>query len=166
MDSISNNVWQRRGSCVIFDRVSLSPFIANEAMISLRTLLSWEKGLPVNQPVAGRTIVVSGLETVIETMEPKMAEDFLRQRIRPMLVRIQSVWSETGIVFGFTAHPKAFEETTIEEEVLFKRRGSKSLRLSEGLWDGTATMNMKRIVRDGQKPGETETIGYYVARIS
>lgn len=166
MDTISNNVWQRRGSCVVFDQKSLGPFIADGAVISLREALTWSKEFPANPPVPGRTILVSGLETVIETMEPQEAEDFLTRRIRPLLIDLQNRWTDCGVVFGFTSHPKTFEETSLEEEVLFRRRDRKTVRLSEGLWDGSATVNMKRVVRKGDQPGGEVIIGYYVARIS
>ena len=166
MEEISNTVWQRKGSCIVFDQKSLSPFIANGSVISLRQILSWTDGLPINPPVPGKTILVSGLETIIETMEPQDVEDFLSRRIRPMIIELQNRWSNCGIVFGFSAHSNTFKETSMEEEVLFHRRDQKQIRLSEGLWDGSATINMKRIVREGDKPESEITIGYYVARIS
>jgi len=166
MESISNSVWQRRGSCVIFDQKSLGSFIADGSVISLRQALTWSKGLPASPPVPGRTILISGLETVIETTEPQKAEDFLSCRIRPLLIHLQNRWTDCGVVFGFTSHHKAFEETALEEEVLFRRRDRKQIRLSEGLWDGSATVNMKRVVREGDQPKEEVIVGYYVARIS
>jgi hypothetical protein len=166
MDTLSNNVWQRRGSCVVFDKTSLVPFISDGAAISLRQALSWSQKLPANPPVPGRTILVSGLETIIETMEPQDAEDFLRGRIRPLLKEIQNKWTECGLVFGFSSHPRAFEETPLEEEILFRRRDRKTVRLSEGLWDGSATMNMKRLIRDGSQPNEGTVVGYHVIHIS
>jgi hypothetical protein len=166
METISTNVWQRRGSCVVFDKKSLGPFISDGAAISLRQALSWSQELPANPPVPGRTILVSGLETIIETMAPQEAENFLRGRIRPLLKAIQGKWTECGLVFGFSSHAKAFEETSLEEEVLFRRRDRKTVRLSEGLWDGSATMNMKRLIRDGSQPNEETVVGYHVIHIS
>ncbi|HML53152.1 MAG TPA: hypothetical protein PKC79_03575 [Solidesulfovibrio magneticus] len=166
MESISNTVWQRKGSSVIFDQKSLGPFISEGAVISLRQALSWSTGLPAGPPVPGRTILISGLETVIETMEPQDAANFLTRRIRPLLILLQNRWTDCGVVFGFTSHSKAFEETALQEEILFRRRDRKQVRLSEGLWDGSATVNMKRVVRDGDQPGEEPRLGYYVARIS
>jgi hypothetical protein len=166
MDKISNDIWQRRGSSVIFDQKSLAPLITDGAVVSLRQALSWTKCLPAKSPVSGRTILISGLETIIETQEPKETEVFLTHRIRPLLSRIQDQWTECGVVLGFTSHPKTFEETVLEEEVLFRRRDRKKVRLSDGLWDGTATAHMKRIVREGEQRGEEVTIGYYVAHIS
>ena len=166
MDTISNNVWQRRGSCVVFDQKSLGAFIADGAVVSLRQVMAWAKAIPANPPVPGRTILISGLETVLETMDPPEAEDFLMQRIRSLLIALQGSWTDCGIVFGFTSNSKTFEETSLEEEVLFRRRDRKHVRLSEGLWDGSAAVNMKRIVREGDQSGEETVIGYYVARIS
>jgi hypothetical protein len=166
MKIITNTVWQRRGSCIVFDQESLGSFISIGAMVSLRQALVWSKGIPVNPPVPGRTILICGLETLIETMNPPEAEDFLRTRIRPLLRLLQREWTECGVVFGFTSHTKAFEETSWEEEVIYRRRDRKTVRLSDGLWDGTATMNMNKVVREGEKSGEEVIVGYYVARIS
>jgi hypothetical protein len=166
MDTITNSVWQRKGSCLVFDKRSLGALISAGAVISLRQALSWSKGLPAEPPVAGRTILISGLETVIETMEPQATEDFLRRRVRPLLILLQNRWTDCGVVFGFSSHPNTFEETSVDEEVLFRRRDRKQVRLSEGLWDGSATVNMKRVVREGEQPGEELIVGFYVARIS
>jgi hypothetical protein len=166
METISNTVWQRKGFCIIFDQKSLGPFIADGSVISLRQMLSWTRGLPTNPPVTGKTILISGLETIIEIMDEQAAEDFLLHRIRPVLIGLQNCWSNCGIVFGFSTNINAFKETPLEEEVLFQRRDQNKIHLSEGLWDGSATINMKRIVREGDKPGSEIVVGYYVARIS
>lgn len=166
MDTITNTVWHRKGSSVIFDKESLAPFISNGSLISLRQALAWSNGLPDRQPVQGKTILISGLETILETMYPQQAEDFLCRRIRPLLINIQNRWTDCGVVFGFTAHPKTFEETTLEEEVLFRRRDRRQVRLSDGLWNGSAAVSMKRVVREGDQPGTEVIVGYYVVRIS
>jgi hypothetical protein len=166
MESISTTVWQRRGSCVIFDKECLKPLIFGGAVVSLRQVLAWRDSLPDSLPVPGSTILVSGLETVVETMTPQDAEEFLICRIRPLLIHLQYRWTDCGVVFGFTSHRKSFEETALDEEVLLRRRDRKQVRLSEGLWDGSASASMKRVVREGDKPGEEVTVGYYVARIS
>lgn len=118
MESMSNSVWQRKGSAVIFDQKSLGSFISHGAVVSLRQAPAWLKALPDNPPVPGRTILISGLETVIETMAPPVAEDFLTRRVRPLLIHLQNRWTDCGIVFGFTSHPKTFEETALKEEVI------------------------------------------------
>jgi hypothetical protein len=166
METISNTVWQRRGSSIVFDQQSLGPFIRQGAVVSLRKAFSWMKALPSVPPVPGQTILISGLETIVETLSPDEAEDFLIRRIRPFIIELQNRWTDCGIIFGFSAHKKAFEETSFEEEIIFRRRDQKVVRLSEGLWDGSAAVNMKRIMRMDDKLGKEIVIGYYVARIS
>ena len=165
MEEISSSVWQRKGSCIIFDQKSLGEFISTGALISLREALSWSNGIPATPPV-GRTILISGLETIIEILDTLEAEEFLRNRIRPLLISLQNRWTDYGVVFGFSSHAKAFEETSMEEEVLFRRRDRKAVRLSKGLWDGSSSVNMKRVLREGDQPGQEIIVGYYVARIS
>jgi len=167
MDTVSNTAWQRKGSSIVFDQQSLSPFIADGSVVSLRKMLSWRNSLPPQPPVQAKTVLISGLETIIETMEPQEAEAFLSRRIRPLLKNLQNTpWRDYGFVFGFSAHSNAFKETPLEEEVLFHRRDQKEIRLSEGLWDGSANLYMKRIVREGDKPNSEIITGYYVDRIS
>lgn len=166
MDTISNSVWQRRGSCILFDQESLAPFVEDGAVISLREALSWTKGIPATPPGEGKTIVICGLEAVIETLADDEIDDFLGHRIRPLLIELQNCWPGNGIVFGFSSHPNSFEESSMQEEVLFKRRDRVKVRLSEGLWDGSASVNMKRIIDPEREPGQEVVVGYYVARIS
>jgi len=169
METISNTVWQRKGSCILFERESLAPFVKNGAVISLREALGWIKEFPSKQPVAGKTIVICGLETMIETLPEDEIDDFLVQRIRPLLIELQSRWPATGIVYGFSSHPNTFQENSMQEEVLFKRRDRIKVRLSEGLWDGSASVNMKRIVKfelapvhePERAPRQEDVIGYY-----
>lgn len=166
MDSISTTVWQRRGSSVVFDQHSLGEFIEGGAMVSLREFLGWINKIPSVPPVSGKTILITGLETVIETMPLNEAEEFLTRRIRPLLIEMQSHWTDCGVVFGFSSHEKAFEEVSLAEDVHFHRRDKKTVHLSESLWDGGATMNTKRITREDTETGKEVTVGYYVARIS
>ena len=59
MDSISTTVWQRKGSCVVFDQYSLGEFIAEGAIVSLREVLGWKNNIPTDPPVPGKTILIT-----------------------------------------------------------------------------------------------------------
>ena len=166
METLSTSKWQRSGSSIVFDKESLGPFITKGMVISLRQALKWNSAIPESPPSGSRTVVISGLESVIETLEPQEADIFLKTRFRPLLISLQNRWTNCGVVIGFSSHAKAFEETSLEEEVIFRRRDRKKIRLSEGLWDGSSTADMKRLVREGDNPDKEITIGYYVARIS
>lgn len=166
MDSISSTVWQRKGSSILFNKDSLAPFVKNGSVVSLREVLSWMNKFPATPTVEGKTIVVCGLEAMVETLPVDEMDEFLIQRIRPLIIGLQNRWPGVGLVFGFSSHPSTFEESSMQEEVLFKRRDRKKVRLSEGLWDGSANVNMRRIINLEDLTEKEDIIGYYVARIS
>lgn len=166
MRDMSSSAWLRRGSSIVFDKQSLGPLITDGCLVSLREALSWVKSWPEDQPDDRHTVLVGGLETCLEVLSPEDAEAFLRTRIKPFVLEFQSRWDQRGLVFGFGTSEKSFEITATHEEVLFLRRDRKQVRLSYSLWDGSATMNVTRLVRNDSQTGKKVTIGYYVPRIS
>lgn len=166
MDEITGTSWQRMGSSIVFDRWCLGPLVTAGSYVSLRQALAWLKCIPAEPPVPGRTIVVYGLETLVELYTPSDSEQFLATRIRPLIIALQGRWTGCGLVFAFSSHRKAFEETSAAEEVLFRRRDQQLVRLSDGLWDGGAGMNMRQLIVEGQEEAQNRVVGYHVARIS
>ena len=165
MNTISNDAWKRQGSSIIFDAEEIQKLLNENAMVSLRTFLSWDKDIPENAPISGQTVLICGLETVLDTLKENEAQEFLSRKIRPLVKKLQNEWTNTGLVFGFSQGGQVFLETNgIEEEVLFLRKDNTQVRISEWLWGGTAAQNMHKIEKriDHQKA----TAGYYVARIS
>jgi hypothetical protein len=164
MEKLAADTWRYRGSSVIFHHATLNSLIASQ--VSLRQALSWYNSLPDNPPLSSKTILVTGLETLIETMEAPEVEDFLVFRIQPLLRLIQNRWTDIGLVLAFTNPPQAFGLTVQEESLLFYRRDRVTVNLSNSLWDGSAPKNMRQIVTEGAKPQEEEIVGYHVSRIS
>jgi hypothetical protein len=61
----------------------------------------------------------------------------------------------------------SFKETNgSREEVLFLRSDNQEVHISEGLWDGTAELNMQRLETTFISDNQKVPIGYYVKRIS
>ena len=167
MTIFGGSAWKRRGSSIIFDQEEIQALLNANAMISLREFLSWKENIPENPPIEGQTLLVCGLETLMDTLPAQEAQTFLETRIRPLIKEIQDVWTETGIIFGFSQGSQVFQETSgSREEVLFLRNDDQKVRISEGLWDGTATLNMQRLEKEFISEHQKVTIGYYVARIS
>ena len=165
MKILTNDAWRRQGSSIIFDAEELKKLLNEDAMVSLRDFLSWDKNIPEDAPVPGQTVLVCGLETLMDTLPADEAQEFLSKKIRPLIKKLGNEWTNTGIVFGFSQGAQVFRETNgLTEEVVFLRNDNSQVRISEALWDGTAALNMHRIEKktDGQKI----TAGYYVARIS
>ena len=164
MRDMSSSAWLRRGSSMVFERVTLSKVIGEGVLVSLREALGWMPAWP-DEPLGGsQTILVGGIEAFLDVLEPAEAEEFLMTRVKPFIQEFQARWDQRGLVFGFGTHERSFEVTASNEEVLFIRRDGERVRLSHALWDGSATMNVARLVRDDQ--GKTITVGYYVPRIS
>jgi len=91
---------------------------------------------------------------------------FLSERIKPFILAFQDHWDQVGLVFGFGTSPRSFHVTLADEEILFLRRGGERIRLSSCMWDGSARLNVARLVRNGERPGTQVTVGYHVLRIS
>ena len=164
MRDMSSSAWLRRGSSIVFDRFTLGPLIGEGALVSMREALRWMNAWPAEPPGNGRTVLVGGLETLLDVLDPLAAMDFLKKRLNPFVQEFQARWDQRGLVFGFGTHERSFELTASDEEVLFIRRDGERVRLSYSLWNGSATMNLARLIRDEQ--GKSKTVGYYVARIS
>lgn len=161
----SSTSWKRRGSSVVFDRDTLGPLINGDAwMVPLRQVLGWASSFP-NSPPDKPTIHVTGLSAVLDVMQPEEAQSFLSNRVSPLIQKLQSRWDQCGVVLGFAASENSFEVTSTEEEVIYKH-GRKRIHFSHALWDGSATLNLTRLVRRDRESGRDVTIGFHVARIS
>jgi len=164
MRNMSSSAWLRRGSSIVFDRFTLGPLIGGGTLVSMREALGCLHDWPAEPPGNGQTVLVCGMETFLDVLEPAKVREFLKTRVNPFVQEFQARWDQRGLVFGFGTHERSFELTASDEEVLFIRRDGERMRLSDSLWDGSATMNMARLIRDEQ--GKSITVGYYVARIS
>lgn len=138
-------------------------------MVSLKEFLSWGGNIPDDPPIPddADTILVCGLETIVDTLTAEEAQKFLQNRIRPVIKNIQDIWTNTGIAFGFPLGNQSFKEINgRREEVVFLRSDNQEVHISEGLWDGTAGLNMQKIERISGSNNQKVTVGYYVKRIS
>ena len=169
MKTLSATSWQRKGSTLLFGSAEIQDLLKKKSMVSLQKFLTWGGNIPDDPPIPedSSTILVCGLETVMDTLPPKEAEDFLRRKVRSVIKNVQDIWTDTGIVFGFPQGYQRFQETQgSQEEVLFLRSDNQAIRISEGLWDGTADLNMQRIETSFITDKQLVTIGYHVRRIS
>ena len=166
MREMASSAWRRRGSSVVFDKQSLGSLIGSGCLVSLREALGWMGKWPADPPLGVHAVLVGGLEAVLEVYSPDEAEVFLRGRIKPLVQEFQSRWDQIGLVFGFGTSAKSFEVTAFEEEVLFRKQGGERVRLSYNLWDGSATLNITRLLREDAPSGKRLTVGYHVSRIS
>jgi hypothetical protein len=165
MQEMTATTWQRRGSSIIFSSELLGSLINNAAMIDIREALSWMKNWPQAVPNNAQTVLVSGLEAVIEVMSQEDAEEFLRAKMKPFIHKFQSRWDSVGLVFGFGCGPGKFRLGTFED-LLFKCPGGVEVKLADSLWNGTARRDMCQIMVENKQTNKPEPGGYYVRRLS
>jgi len=115
-------------------------------------------------PGTQRTILVSGLEACLEVMKPQEAEDFLRSKIKELILEFQSHW-DAGLVFGFGCSANHFRVDTFDA-VLFKCPGGQEVKLSDGLWNGAARHDMCKLMVTNSQTDRQELGGFYVRRLS
>jgi hypothetical protein len=166
MNTISSNMWKKRGSSVVFDPAAIAELLRDGALVSLRTALGWRDLWPTKLPVAkGTVVLIGGLETLVNELPKAEAERFLKERVHAFIREFQERWPGYALVFGLGQSEKAFEVTGSAEEVLLKRVDGDAIRLSTNLWNGSSTMHMCELVREEQG-GKTVRLGFYVSHIS
>jgi hypothetical protein len=109
-------------------------------------------------------VLVGGLETVLEVLPVREAEDLVRRYIRPLIAEFQNRWTESGLVFGLNTEPQRLIEDPVTEMVNFKRRDDVTICLSTELWNGSAVTDMRRLVRTDREAGRKICGGYYAPR--
>jgi len=166
MRELSSTSWKRRGSSVIFDKDLLSPLITGGCLVSLREALGWIGHWPADPPGSGESVLVGGLETCLQVLGADEGEQFLRRRIKTFIQEFQYHWEGRGLVFGFATAPSQFRITQPGEEVMFTIPGGAEVRLSYGLWNGTATADMSQLIRVEHESRNRVLGGFHVPRIS
>jgi hypothetical protein len=165
MQEMTYDSWRRRGSSVVFDKEILGALITEGCLVSLREALSWMNSWPASPPIDSNTVLVGGLETCLELLEPKDGESFLQQRIKPFIQEFQHRWDSLGLVFGFGCSEKCFIEDSYEN-VLFSIPGNKEIQLSSRMWGVSAPRDLCALyVKDSKKIGRIKG-GYHVKRLS
>ena len=101
MRQIVDTVWQRRGFSWIWDEEARNQICRASEVWSLRQLLrargDWPEDLPSN---SDQTIVVAGLDSCLDLLEPDQAESWLDDPIKSTLLSFQDHYSgEAALVF-------------------------------------------------------------------
>ena len=69
MQEMTANSWKRRGCSIVWSPELLAALITDTEATPLRTALNWQRhGLPESPPGGGKTVLVGGLQTVLELM--------------------------------------------------------------------------------------------------
>ena len=168
MKDMDATTWKRKGSSIIWSPDLLGPLITDGSAVPLRTALCWmADGFPDDTPGGGGTVLIGGLQTVLETAgSTEEAYDWLRTNIMPLLRAAQAHWPLVGFVFGMTGPRSLFRLDEGDDLVYFGRWNdrSKNTRITLGIWNGAATgEGAYRLITTGSMK---EVGGYHVSHIS
>jgi hypothetical protein len=169
MKDMTSKAWQRSGSSVIWSPELLGPLVLGNDAVPMRVALGWMKlGFPESPPGGQSTVLVGGLQTVLESFPSRETETaflWLRQNIKPLVRAFQSHWGSVGLAFAMDGPDKLFNFNEADELVYFGRAKDRSdqLKLTLGTWNGAATGEgaFRLLV-----PETNELGGYYVKHLS
>lgn len=69
MEEMTSSSWKRKGSSIVWSPELLGPLILAAEATPLREVLAWRDGkFPALPPAGGKTVLVGGLQTVLDSM--------------------------------------------------------------------------------------------------
>lgn len=167
MKEMDATTWKRKGSSIVWSPELLGSLITDGSAVPLRTALCWlADDFPDDMPDGGSTVLIWGLQTVLETAgSTGEAYDWLRANIMPLLRAAQAHWPRVGFVFGMAGPGRLFDLNEADDLVYFgrSRDRNKKVRITLGMWNGAATgEGAYRLL----VPGTNDVGGYHVNHIS
>src|SRR5213594_4176217 len=98
MKEMTAQSWKRRGCSIVWSPELLAPLITDWEATPLRTTLEWLRdGFPESPPGGGKTVLVGGLQTVLEVMpDAGTGYEWLRKYILPLCRLWGNHWATVG----------------------------------------------------------------------
>ena len=169
MNVISQTVWHRRGTSVLWDPAALALVTPVQSVLSLRGFFDlcrvWPDALPSS---GGRCADVAGLDACLDSMAAEDARAWLDGQLRPKLIAYQSRYDGSALIFWVAGGADRITTGIADGTVWMNRAASVAedpIDLGSGLWGGAAGTVSK--LASGNDTGTgARTIGLYVPRIS
>ena len=167
MEEMTAQSWKRRGCSIVWSPQLLGPLITDAEATPLRTALEWARqGLPDSPPGGGRTVLVGGLQTVLEVVpDTNAAYAWLRANILPLCRMWSNHWASVGLVFGMDGPGRLFQLDDSDDLVYFGRGADRNAKvcITRAIWNGAATGNgVYKLIIESTK----DTGGFHVVRVS
>ena len=169
MQEMTSSTWKRTGSSIIWHPELLADLVADIEPTPLRVVLGWLKhGFPDATPGDKGTVLVGGLQTVVDTMSqanaPAIVEAWVRANAQACIRTAQHHWPNVGLVFVMDG-PESLIKLNPGDEIVYFGRGNDraaKVKLSSGLWNGAAAGSGSYQLLTPKK----EVGGYFVRRLS
>ena len=123
-------------------------------------------GFPEDTPAGADTVLVGGLQTVLNVMpDAETSYAWLRANVLPLCRQWSNHWTGVGLVFGMDGPGKRFELNEADDLVYFGRETerNKQVCLTRAIWNGAATgTGVFRLMPEGSR----EIGGFHVVKVS
>lgn len=166
MQEMTSQGWKRRGCSIVWSPELLAPLITGQDAVPLRTVLEWSRH-SIPDPLGGsKTVLVGGLQTVLDVLSDKdAAYGWLRENILPLCRRWCNRFAGVGLVFGMDGPSKVIQLNDADDLVYFGKGADRETKvcLTRAIWNGAATGNgVFKLTGEGS----TEIGGFHVKHLS
>ncbi len=166
MRQILDTVWQRRGVSWIWDEAALAEVAQAPQVISLRDLMlsqmRWPDDLPSNH---GDSMVVSGLDAILDLLSPNDAEIWLGGKLKSAILSFQDAYSgEAALIFFLPGGHRRMTIDAATDAVRWRcsaPNGEQSLDFGRLLWGEAREYPQEILLAPGGKP-----VGLFHLRIT
>lgn len=176
MQTLWGNGWAKYGTALLWNRHLLQPITQTDQVYSLRQFLRlaqqpldhWPEDLPANH---GKTLVVAGLDSCLEVLDPDDAQNWLTDTLRPALLRFQDQYQgDKGLVFWLPEGQARIQYSPAEPSYHWKLglSGQVTFPLLQSLWSGAAQDACHIMATENRQadPIGKEWSGLHLERIS
>lgn len=158
----NSRVWRRRGSSLVWDKYLLGSLLGQSTPLPLREVMQYVDGEIPSSPPSQGPILVSGLQTCLEVLDPRTAFSFLRQRVQRLVRLAQDQWPGHALVFCMTCTWEHWK-IDVNDYAFLKNRSGHDISVTYGLWNGVASEAQRLVV---ERDGRITYGGFYVSRFS
>jgi hypothetical protein len=167
MQEMTAQSWKRRGCSIVWSPELLAPLITASEATPLRTVLEWKRhSLPESPPGGRNTVLVGGLQTILEVMpDTDAAYTWLRGNILSLCRRWSNHWGNVGLVFAMDGPGKLFQLNEADDLVYFGKSSDRDTKLclTRAIWNGAATgTGVFKLIAESTK----EIGGFHVKHLS
>ncbi|SDG74979.1 hypothetical protein SAMN04487975_101376 [Planococcus glaciei] len=169
---LAGDTWTRKGISLLWDSLELTSMTEIKDVVSIRSYLNYfQNGWPEDLPSAeGYSLVVSGLDMILDVMEPTVLTNWLENEFYSSLLSFQSTYEgQSSLVFWIPDAQKRLVQKT--DGIYYWNCGGsyhgKQIPLSQCLWNGAAK-DAKMITKNPNihEIKDKSCIGIYHPRIS
>lgn len=173
MPPLISDVWKRYGHSLLWNAPALFSFVSPKEIVTLRQFFAlidaWPEDLPAYN---GQTLVVVGLESVLDSLNPHEAADWLETDLQEALHSFQSAYDTAALIFWLPGGQQRIKANAAQPGVYdwtcAAPHTETRFDLGRLLWSGAAPD--ARHILDPQHPNadpdSSAWIGLYLARLA